>query len=102
MTNDSEDDEGNVFFEETVDPDDEEVPHEIQLVQDDGGFWTLVDSERGAVGDAPTKAAGLALMERYLEDLDVDVPDVEPEIPSEPPERDPKLQPDSSAADDDQ
>lgn len=89
MANDSEVDEENVAVEETVDS--EESPHEIQLVEDEGGFWTLVDSERGAVGDAPTKAAGLALMEQYLEDMDVEIPDVEPEEPSERPERDPKL-----------
>lgn len=60
-----------------------ESNREIQLVEDDAGFWTLVDSEEGAVGDAPTKAAGLRLMEEYLEDIDVDIPDVEPEEPVE-------------------
>jgi hypothetical protein len=62
-----------------------ESEREIQLVEDDSGFWTLVDSAHGAVGDAPTKAAGLTLMETYLEDIDVDIPDV---IPEEPPEDD--------------
>lgn len=61
-----------------------ESEREIQLVEDDAGFWTLVDSEQGAVGDAPTKAAGLRLMEEYLDDIDDSIiPDVEPEEPVE-------------------
>lgn len=74
------DPDGDVVAEAAAENDSE---REIQLVEDDSGFWTLVDSERGAVGDAPTKAAGLTLMETYLEDIDVDIPDVEPAEPSE-------------------
>ncbi len=103
MANDSEGDaaEGDVFAEADNDGESE---REVQLVEDEGGFWTLVDSERGAVGDAPTKAAGLALMEQYLEDMDgVSIPDVEPEEPSdERPDRDPKLPPEPSMPDDDE
>ncbi|MFW5935427.1 MAG: hypothetical protein ACOCSD_04470 [Halolamina sp.] len=97
---DAEVDEEAVFLDETVEPDDEEPSREIQLVEDQAGFWTLVDSERGAVGDAPSKAAGLALMEQYLEDMGVEIPDVEPAVPSEPPNRDPKLPPEPSMPDD--
>lgn len=67
---------------------DDDSTREIQLVENEGDWWTVVDSERGAVGDAPTKAAGLALMEEVIEEIDdVSIPDVEPEEPSEEPER---------------
>jgi hypothetical protein len=102
MANDSEGDatEGDVFAEAEADGESE---REVQLVEDEGGFWTLVDSDRGAVGDAPTKAAGLTLMEQYLEDMEgVSIPDVEPEEPSERPDRDPKLPPEPSMPDDDE
>jgi len=86
--------------EDPFDPDaDEEMTREVQLVEDESGFWTVVDSEHGAVGDAPTKAAGLALMEEYLEDMGVDIPDVDPEAPSEKLDRDPKLPPRPDADD---
>ena len=103
MADDSEGD-GEVVAEATADEDaDEEPTREIQLIEDESGFWTLVDSERGAIGDAPTKAAGLHLMEQVLEDMDgVTIPDVEPEEPSERPDRDPKLPPEPSMPDDEE
>lgn len=64
---------------------------EVKLVESEGGWWTVVDSERGAIGDAPTKAGGFALLEQVLEEMDVEIPDVEPAEPSERQERDPKL-----------
>lgn len=67
-----------------TDADAEESNREIQLIENEGGWWTVVDSERGAVGDAPTKAAGLTLMEQVIDDIDDSIiPDVEPEEPME-------------------
>ncbi len=70
---------------------DDESDRELKLVESEGGWWTVVDSERGAIGDAPTKAGAFALLEQILEEMDVDIPDVEPAEPSERPDRDPKL-----------
>lgn len=79
---------------------DDDSTREIQLVENEGGWWTVVDSDRGAVGDAPTKAEGLALMEEIIEDIDdASIPDVEPAEPSEEPERE-SFPPQPSSADD--
>ncbi|WP_049979652.1 hypothetical protein [Halolamina rubra] len=98
MADDSEGD-GEIVAEATA-AEDEEQPREIHLVEEENGYWTLVDTERGAIGDAPSKAAGLHLMEQVLEEMDgVEIPDVEPEEPSERPDRDPKLPPEPSMPD---
>ena len=109
MADDSEDaaaEDSNVVAEASADSaaaeEESESEREVQLIEDESGFWTLVDSKRdGAVGDAPTKAAGFALMEQYLEELDdVSIPDVEPKEPVEHPDRDPKLPPQPSMPED--
>lgn len=92
------DTDGDVVAE--ADPE-EDPEREIQLIEDDSGFWTLVDSEHGPVGDAPTKAAGLTLMEGYLEDIDVEIPDVEPAEPEED-DRPEQFPPDPADLDDPQ